>query len=323
MIIQDYVRTNQVRATLHDLGSNALKQHSIESSLPFFCRRTYCTISYQLAKVLMLKSGFLLIVFTATTGLHAHAQTPTGNAAKKNGAAQTNMSQSAQGKSAAATSSSLTQSQLWALACTGVLTEKNHESHDILWASPATEVNIRNQKRALSESWNINSRDDLLRQLNSLIAEGHRKSFDEMAKIAQTPGLSNEVIEKLAHEHGEDSADRLRIAREYGTRLGMRSIIGFDYCRYIALCRWGTLCSYLSQDEAWAKIMPIAQALQNTFPSWKELGENYLIGRKFWQPNSDSEPAINAAYRKLLTDPQSPWVKIPWNTKLTAASTTK
>jgi Protein of unknown function (DUF1266) len=42
------------------------------------------------------------------------------------------------------------------------------------------------------------------------------------------------------------------------------------------------LCGYLAEDEAWEKIMPAAAKLHATFSSWKELGENYLIGREFW-----------------------------------------
>ena len=28
--------------------------------------------------------------------------------------------------------------------------------------------------------------------------------------------------------------------------------------------------------------MPAARALQSHFTSWRDLGENYLIGREFW-----------------------------------------
>ncbi len=269
----------------------------------------------------------LLMLTFALSSTSTLAQTKSGAASSKVrsnlGAASDKQAKTREAEKQASSAKTLTQSQLWALACSAVLTEKNQESHDILWTAAATEENIRHEKRALAEGWDINSRNDLLNRLNSLLLDGHRKSFDEFVKIAQTPGMSPEITQRLAQEYGEDVSEKLKIAKEYGPRLGMRSIIAFDYCRYISLCRWGTLCSYISQDEAWGKIMPIAQSLQNSFPSWKELGENYMIGRKFWQPKSDQEAAINAAYKKLLTDPNSPWLKIPWNTKLTSSAGTQ
>src|SRR5439155_3150792 len=53
-------------------------------------------------------------------------------------------------------------------------------------------------------------------------------------------------------------------------------------CRYIILCRCGYQVGFLSEDEAWGRIMPMARAIQAAFPSWSELGEDYLVGREYW-----------------------------------------
>ncbi|HEV2687619.1 MAG TPA: DUF1266 domain-containing protein, partial [Bryobacteraceae bacterium] len=40
---------------------------------------------------------------------------------------------------------------------------------------------------------------------------------------------------------------------------------GWDYPRAIMLARWGYTVGYLTEDEAWSFIWPLAQRLQQTF----------------------------------------------------------
>jgi hypothetical protein len=115
-----------------------------------------------------------------------------------------------------------------------------------------------------------------------------------------------------------DIAQRLAVVERHAAALGARSILGWDYSRYIALCRWGYAAGYLSEDEAWAHIIRAARLLQSTFGSWRELGENYLVGREFWSPAQQrhSGPIYRAALRRLLEGPESPWTRYAWNLDL-------
>jgi hypothetical protein len=70
----------------------------------------------------------------------------------------------------------------------------------------------------------------------------------------------------------------------------------------------------LSEGEAWEQIMKAARIIQGTFGSWKEFGENYLIGREYWslsQTQKDGQ-VMRAAYTRLLANASSPWKRIPW-----------
>ncbi len=112
--------------------------------------------------------------------------------------------------------------------------------------------------------------------------------------------------------------NEIDVALEFGPSLGSSRIAAWDYSRYVSLCSRGYYLGYLSEEEAWSKIMPAARARQGSFSSWSDLGENYLIGRRFW---SVDETAANgekfsAAYYYLLSDCSSPWVTIPWSTHL-------
>ena len=64
--------------------------------------------------------------------------------------------------------------------------------------------------------------------------------------------------------------------------------------------------------------MYAARTLQSNFDSWKELGENYLIGREFWSLHQTKEGGdlSRDAYFRLLNDPASPWNRHAWETNL-------
>ena len=94
-------------------------------------------------------------------------------------------------------------------------------------------------------------------------------------------------IDMLAPKYRTDStlAETRQILRdwcEHNSKRRRNSLVGWDYCRYIMLCRCGYQVGFLSEEEAWGRIMPMARAIQAAFPSWSELGEDYLVGREFW-----------------------------------------
>ena len=98
---------------------------------------------------------------------------------------------------------------------------------------------------------------------------------------------------------------------------GDRVLIVWNYSRAVRVARWGYAAKLLSEDEAWNIIMPMAQRLQLTVGSWQELGLDYLNGRTRWYTREDvSRRWAENAYRVLLTNPESPWRKYPWNLDL-------
>jgi hypothetical protein len=206
----------------------------------------------------------------------------------------------------------------WALALTGVLSEKNGARHDILGGEESTPKNIRDQKLVLEEWWGIQSRKDLLESLQWIDQGGHRTQFERLgAAVAR-------MMEEKYNEHllkaqnNPQFSQQLRTVRKHYDRLGRKSILGWDYARFISLCRWGYLVIYLNENEAWNCIRPAARLLGKTFESWKDLGENYLIGREFWSYDETMRTGelYRVAYRNLLTHPDSPWNRLPWDVNL-------
>ncbi len=204
----------------------------------------------------------------------------------------------------------------WGLAASAMLTEFNHGEHDTLAGFPMTPAMRRSIARLLADSWGIQNRDDLLSALAWIDQRGHRAEFSFLGEKGSQ--LQPEQLKTvLAHLDSED-ANSLLVARRYYQKLGAKGITGWDYERYINVCRLGYGAGYLSEDEAWQAIMHAAQVLQQNFGSWQELGQNYLIGREFWslaQTRKDGAQ-MRAAYTRLLNNPASPWHRVQWNLAL-------
>lgn len=209
----------------------------------------------------------------------------------------------------------LTQEQkLRAWATCAILTERNHDSHELLGGSFPTSDTVLEQQKLLEKWWGITSREELLQALEWIDQGGHREEFNRMG--AALDSLDDIQIENLKFEMRSDPkvVNKIRVAHMNYKVLEKKSLLGWDYSRYIALCGWGYVAGYLDENEAWEKIMPVARMLQRIFDSWEDVGQNYLIGRQFWSLNETAHGGteMQRAYEKLCTDPASPWRRYPW-----------
>jgi hypothetical protein len=207
----------------------------------------------------------------------------------------------------------------WGLAVSAVLTERNGGRHDILEEYVRTPAGVVKTKRVLQEWWGVRNRKDLLETLQWLDDDGgHRRGFEERGmSVARLPAPEWETL--LAGKQSDpEEQHKLAMARTHYDKLGQKSLLGWDYARYVALCRWGYLVEYLSEDEAWGLIMPAARKVQAHFESWPDLGKNYLIGREFWSREQmrANGHLYREAYRHLAEAPESPWNRHAWYLKL-------
>jgi hypothetical protein len=197
----------------------------------------------------------------------------------------------------------------WALLACSVLFERNGYRHDTLGAGPATKENVVKVRKLLDEWWEVKSAKDLASTLTWLDKEGHRADFEKFGR--QLGKLSaRELEKKLDAAKDDDDRASMKFAAENWPRTGKKSILGWDLGRYVGLCRWGYAAGYLTEDEAWQRIMPVAERLQKTFTSWEDLAENFCLGREFWKPG-DNEDTLKAS-EKLSKDEKSPWKTTPW-----------
>ncbi len=212
----------------------------------------------------------------------------------------------------------------WALGCGAVLIEYGHERHDMLSGGIVSEKDVEELRESTRQWWDVDDRDSLLETLQSLEKGGHAKKFERIGRYVD--GLGEEKFKKLLDEskNDPDKLQEITIAKKYYRQLGQKSLRGWDLSRYICLCKWGYVLGYISEEEAWQKIIPVAKLLQSKFDSWEDLGQNYIIGRQFWSYEQTQKDGwmTEDAFHRLLDEQSSPWNRYPWNMDLTLAGTT-
>ncbi len=180
--------------------------------------------------------------------------------------------------------------QLWALATTALLVQYNGDSHELLGSRPASDHSWA--QNGLRDWWGITSRREAIEMLDQLENTGHRQYY-----------------------RAEDRSRRRK--RQLQT-----PYLAWDYCRFIWVAGVSYVAGYLTEEEAWDRIMPAARAIQANYSSWREMGEDYLRGRKRW--NGKDDPQFERIF-KLLTNPDdhnSPWNKSEWNMDLSEQAAT-
>jgi hypothetical protein len=208
----------------------------------------------------------------------------------------------------------------WALATTALLTYRNRDRIDTLLPDVRSDSSIVATRRLLHDWWEVDDRADLLRALTWLERGGHRVDFQTLSEklVAMTDAQFQHAL--TTEQDHPNRVHIMKLMREYYRKHRENSLIGWDYSRYIMLCRWGYLVGFMSEGEAWRRIMPAARKIQTGFGSWAELGEDYLIGREFCssQETANTGQLYRDIHRWLVNEPQSPWNRLPWRTELKA-----
>ncbi|WP_432662433.1 DUF1266 domain-containing protein [Wukongibacter baidiensis] len=201
----------------------------------------------------------------------------------------------------------------WGLATDAILVKMNNGRYDLIGMEEPTEYNIERTKIALSESWDINSREDALSSIKWLKESGHRKTYNRM--VFYTTKISEEAYSRLLSGLDEEEIEEYEFVKEHHKKIGDKSLIAWDYCRLVHIVGSCYKIGYLEYDEAVKEIMEAAIILQNTFSSWNEMSENYAWGRYFWG-GEESYKQVNTFKDWLLVNERSPWTKIDWNLPL-------
>jgi len=178
----------------------------------------------------------------------------------------------------------LPSARLWALATKALLDQYNGQSHETL--EPKTTSGRVWAQEDLREWWGVQTHQQAIDMLQWLQDSGHREGYQE-----------------------KDTRPRRKGERR--TRY-----LAWDYCRLVWVAGTSYVAGYLTEEEAWQKIMPAARTIQGSYSSWREMGEDYLRGREIW--NHGRDPRLDYIFQLLTNpdDPNSPWNKNSWNTDL-------
>ncbi len=167
--------------------------------------------------------------------------------------------------------------QRWALSLDSMIIEMNGWPYDSLSLLPPgkPEPTMADLRQALKDSWGVTDRESALDQLNWLANTGHSSQYS-----------------------GATESDL---------------IYAWDYGRFVLVAKASYSVGYLSDREALRLIEEIGKRTLAKFRSWREFGDNYVVGRLWWA--GERAPIMltetNQLYTTLLR-PDGQWSKIPW-----------
>ncbi|WP_444926837.1 DUF1266 domain-containing protein [Microbulbifer sp. TRSA002] len=212
----------------------------------------------------------------------------------------------------------LSQTQLWILGLMGQICEMNELRHDVFHNLGTSEQSRQNIAHMMKRDWGIESREDCLSMLEWLRTEGHNAGYMPQQKYFE--GLSEAAIDAYieAHDHDTDEQIRLKLVKAYRHTLQVGGIGAWDYARFITVSRWCTSLELLSEEEAWEKMLDIAQRAQKSFDSWYSYGLSYIAGRQYWRKtlSEDFAKKSTEVIKGLTGSPHSPWNSLPWDLNL-------
>ena len=171
----------------------------------------------------------------------------------------------------------------------------------------------------LDRDWEIGDRAALVARMSQLGRAGHRRGHrDLVRRLCSLPGTAWEENSAKARASVEDGNSRAqgelwRMWAVHRDLMGCRSasFLAFDAARAALLARCGHALGWLDAADTRAFMYDLARETSATFASWHDYARDLEVGRAFWlgRHETDTWPPLLA---QLLSDPRSPWTRLPF-----------
>lgn len=217
----------------------------------------------------------------------------------------------------------LTPKEQWAIACGADIAFLNGQFLNDLTTGLGKPV----CRQLLSEWWDIDSKEELEEMITWLFNEGHRIHFDIIWQAMNTVSIKeskaflreyvikNEMEEEVMLQRLRNMRDALELFNEHKliNKDTQPEMLIWDYARIINISRAGFDAGYFTRAEAFDKIMHCVTPVRKMYSSWKQLSVSYQFARCVWNGLDGNDfDSLKQGMDILLTDPQSPWVTLPW-----------
>ncbi|MBK8012236.1 MAG: DUF1266 domain-containing protein [Deltaproteobacteria bacterium] len=193
------------------------------------------------------------------------------------------------------------------MALGAILSTANDEPLGAVSTCVKGDLDCENATRELlREWWEVTSKGELLDSVEWLTTEGHNQAYEALREGIRRGDISSEP--------GDDSEMMAMIAavQEAEKAFPKQGILAWDYVRALHLARWGVGAGYLTEAEGWQIVERVDAKMRESFSSYRELGQNYLLGRRFWAKKpKDPNDRYEQIYQKLV-QPEGLWARLPW-----------
>ncbi|TGG92447.1 DUF1266 domain-containing protein [Natronospirillum operosum] len=209
-------------------------------------------------------------------------------------------------------SDKLSDTQLWLLAPSAMLTVLNAQRHDMLFPlrDEDTPEDRADTKRCLDQDWDVTDAKTLAETVEFL----HQAPPLWQAMQGWHPYSSDEYQVLHQGDWPDSLKNLLTMVEQYGC-----SMPAGDLAWHLGRCAWvvRSACQvgYIDEDDAWKLLTENGNRIARAFNSWAEFGMSYAIGAQYFRSqrfNAESIQRYRSHLTTLLTHPDSPWVRLPW-----------
>lgn len=208
----------------------------------------------------------------------------------------------------------------WINATYALLTEYNGDDRKLVGGRKRTADNAVFMRYQLLDGWGIYDRKSSDEVIFRLEQSGHRQGYKDLIDGMKEIGLlelSDEEFNttiRSVEEFDYDTKNRLLTTRIIYQKYGDKGLLAWDYCRINQLYGWGYVSGYYTLNEALENSLEVSRILQDSFESWDEMADNYLLGLQYWKNEpSDFSFIMGEAekrrniFENLKTLPDSPY----------------
>lgn len=210
----------------------------------------------------------------------------------------------------------------WFNATYALITRLNGGNLDFVAGYEPSDMMKQLEQSLLERDWGVTDKASLDETIDWALTEGHNAEALFTLTDIGAEGMSREEIVTAMNESGFDEEDQAMILAAFDAKAayGENAIAGWDLSRAMSLMGWGYLAEYYTYEEAMDKSLETAQRIQQTFGSWDEFFDSYLLGYSYWSGQSVDDPDTQAyerraLYEELKADPDGIF-SVDWNTPL-------
>ena len=153
-------------------------------------------------------------------------------------------------------------------------------------------------RASLLRWWEVSDPDSAIGMLEWLLDQGHSEQLEAELELLRT---------------GELSPEKRAFLLENETELREYLIVAFDLCRLVNVARCAHQAGYIDEATAWHFILSAARKLHETYPGWSEMGDDYVLGNRYFSDDHQADPMHRASIEWLQRAPSSPWRTLAWS----------
>ena len=164
-------------------------------------------------------------------------------------------------------------------------------------------------RRELSNSWDMDSKEEFLEMAEYLLTEGHQKAYEFCRKVLDENGgeqadISNIDLAKYASEYDGRLGRRqnIQFVKENYHKFSSAGIKAWDIARYVNNVNMACCAEFITETEGQQLVAKALVEAQKQYQDWNEYWNDFNLGRYFW--GGDDDPTFSKI-TDTLTDKQN------------------